>query len=177
MKSLLEIYNQDTSPDAHGDKGTAHSYIEHYYEDAFKPYRNKNITLLEIGIAQGQSLRMWREYFSPDSRIIGYDIRDNGVQCPGCELVYKDATDSNSFNEINELDIIIDDGSHQFDHQLKSLIFLFDKLKSGGLYVIEDVQDIDSTAENFLSFNPNVQIFDFRNIKNRKDDIIIQILK
>ena len=60
---------------------------------------------------------------------------------------------------------------------LKSLIFLFDKLKSGGLYVIEDVQDIDSTAENFLSFNPNVQIFDFRNIKNRKDDIIIQILK
>ena len=176
MKSLLEIYNQDTSPDAHGDKGTAHSYIEHYYEDAFKPYRNKNITLLEIGIAQGQSLRMWREYFT-NARIIGYDIRDNGVQCPGCELVYKDATNSNSFNEINELDIIIDDGSHQFDHQLKSLIFLFDKLKSGGLYVIEDVQDIDSTAENFLSFNPNVQIFDFRNIKNRKDDIIIQILK
>ena len=176
MKSLLEIYNQDTSPDAHGDKGTAHSYIEHYYEDAFKPYRNKNITLLEIGIAQGQSLRMWREYFT-NARIIGYDIRDNGVQCPGCELVYKDATNSNSFNEINNLDIVIDDGSHQFDHQLKSLIFLFDKLKSGGLYVIEDVQDIDSTAENFLSFNPNVQIFDFRNIKNRKDDIIIQILK
>ena len=176
MKSLLEIYNQDTSPDAHGDKGTAHSYIEHYYENAFKPYRDKDITLLEIGIAQGQSLRMWREYFT-NARIIGYDIRDNGVQCPGCKLVYKDATDSNSFNEINNLDIIIDDGSHQFDHQLKSLIFLFDKLKSGGLYVIEDVQDIDSTAENFLSFNPNVQIFDFRNIKNRKDDIIIQILK
>ena len=176
MKSLLEIYNQDTSPDAHGDKGTAHSYIEHYYEDAFKPYRNKNITLLEIGIAQGQSLRMWREYFT-NARIIGYDIRDNNVDCPGCELVYKDATNSNSFNEINNLDIVIDDGSHQFDHQLKSLIFLFDKLKSGGLYVIEDVQDIDSTAENFLSFNPNVQIFDFRNIKNRKDDIIIQILK
>ena len=176
MKSLLEIYNQDTSPDAHGDKGTAHSYIEHYYENAFKPYRNKDITLLEIGIAQGQSLRMWREYFT-NARIIGYDIRDNGVQCPGCELVYKDATNSNSFNEINNLDIVIDDGSHQFDHQLKSLIFLFDKLKSGGLYVIEDVQDIDSTAENFLSFNPNVQIFDFRNIKNRKDDIIIQILK
>ena len=176
MKSLLEIYNQDTSPDAHGDKGTAHSYIEHYYENAFKPYRDKDITLLEIGIAQGQSLRMWREYFT-NARIIGYDIRDNGVQCPGCELVYKDATNSNSFNEINNLDIVIDDGSHQFDHQLKSLIFLFDKLKSGGLYVIEDVQDIDSTAENFLSFNPNVQIFDFRNIKNRKDDIIIQILK
>ena len=75
MKSLLEIYSQDTSPDAHGDKGTAHSYIEHYYEYAFKPYRNKNINLLEIGIAQGQSLRMWREYFSPDSRIIGYDIK------------------------------------------------------------------------------------------------------
>ena len=45
MKSLLEIYSQDTSPDAHGDKGTAHSYIEHYYKDAFKPYRDKDITL------------------------------------------------------------------------------------------------------------------------------------
>ena len=177
MKSLLEIYNQDTSPDAHGDKGTAHSYIEHYYENAFKPYRDKDITLLEIGIAQGQSLRMWREYFSPDSRIIGYDIRDNNVDCPGCELVYKDATNSNSFNEINKLDIVIDDGSHLFGQQLQSFNILFDKLKSGGLYVIEDVQEIDAVKEQFLSLNPNVQIFDFRSIKNRKDDIIIQILK
>ena len=176
MKSLLEIYSQDTSLDAHGDKGTAHSYIEHYYENAFKPYRDKDITLLEIGIAQGQSLRMWREYFT-NARIIGYDIRDNGVQCPGCELVYKDATNSNSFNEINNLDIVIDDGSHLFGQQLQSFNILFDKLKSGGLYVIEDVQEIDAVKEQFLSLNPNVQIFDFRSIKNRKDDIIIQILK
>ena len=54
---------------------------------------------------------------------------------------------------------------------------VFDKLKSGGLYVIEDVQEIDAVKEQFLSLNPNVQIFDFRSIKNRKDDIIIQILK
>ena len=42
---------------------------------------------------------------------------------------------------------------------------------------IEDVQEIDAVKEQFLSLNPNVQIFDFRSIKNRKDDIIIQILK
>ncbi len=76
MKSLLEIYEKYQYSDGHGDKGTAHSYIE-VYEELFNPYRF-NSTILEIGLAYGESFMMWREYFI-DSTIIGVDISDEEI--------------------------------------------------------------------------------------------------
>src|SRR5690606_41306911 len=43
-------------------------------------------------------------------------------------------------NNIGEPDLIIDDGSHINEHVIESFNFLFPRLKSGGIYVIEDVQ-------------------------------------
>ena len=61
MKSLNEIYLDYKSPEGHGDKGTAHTYIDEY-EKLLGQYR-ENSTVLEIGICQGESLKMWEEYF------------------------------------------------------------------------------------------------------------------
>lgn len=36
-------------------------------------------------------------------------------------------------------DVIVDDGGHRMEHQLTSFTYLLPKVKSGGLYVIEDL--------------------------------------
>ena len=75
MKTLEEIYsnhNNGGSGAGHGDKGTVHSYIPEY-ERLFKPYRDKKINILEIGIAYGESLELWDKYFN-NANVFGSEI-------------------------------------------------------------------------------------------------------
>ena len=51
-----------------------HGYLE-IYENYFNKLQNKNLTILEIGIADGKSLLMWSDYFK-NSKIIGIDIHN-----------------------------------------------------------------------------------------------------
>ena len=46
----------------------------HVYEEIFNRYVGKKITFVEIGVLQGGSLHMWREYFGSNARIIGIDL-------------------------------------------------------------------------------------------------------
>ena len=43
------------------------------YDKYFTPYRDLEINILEIGVDNGDSLRIWREYFSK-ANICGIDI-------------------------------------------------------------------------------------------------------
>ena len=43
------------------------------YEIFFKNLRDKEINILEIGVDNGDSLRLWRDYFSK-AKICGIDI-------------------------------------------------------------------------------------------------------
>ena len=56
MKTLNEIYQNYTTPDGNGDKGTAHTYIG-VYEEILAPYR-ENGDIFEIGISLGYSIKM-----------------------------------------------------------------------------------------------------------------------
>jgi len=177
MKTLQEIYNKycTESPVAGGDKGPVHSYIDEYYDTALAPYRTTALKVLEIGINQGHSLMMCKEYFL-QAEIVGVDIKVPNVNT-GCQMIEGDATDPDTFKNLDGFDVIIDDGSHVFKHQIKSFNLLFPKLNVGGIYIIEDIRDIDSSREAFLSLHPSVQIFDMRDNKNRPDDVIVQIKK
>ena len=90
-----------------------------------------------------------------------------------------DATKEETVKKFDSLDIIIDDGSHRIQDQLKSFNLLYPKLKESGVYIIEDIRDIDNTITQFKdlenSHKVNVKIFDFRNLKNIKDDVIVEI--
>jgi cephalosporin hydroxylase len=44
------------------------------YEHHFSRFRNKEVVILEIGIFQGGSLQMWKDYFGPKAKIYGIDI-------------------------------------------------------------------------------------------------------
>ena len=92
------------------DKGN----IKHLYTPIYESIIGnlKNISLLEIGIANGSSLRAWSHYY-PESKITGIDIN------PNCKILCKDndkiniiISDVLEYNFDEKYDVIIDDGSH-----------------------------------------------------------------
>lgn len=121
---------------------------KHYfqiYEKYFKNYRKEPISLLEIGLFECGSLDMWRNYFHPDSTIVGIDI-DKSCSYKASSNVQVLIGDQNNEQfckslgkQFNGFDIIIDDGSHQNDHQINSFTWLWPYIKENGLYMIEDV--------------------------------------
>jgi ubiquinone/menaquinone biosynthesis C-methylase UbiE len=117
-----------------------HDYLN-LYDKYFYAHRNKNINFLEIGILFGDSLKIFDEYFV-NANITAIDIEDKShLSKSNIEIIKGDQSDRNLLNgfEDNKFDIILDDGSHNMVHQQISLGALFKKLKSGGLYVVEDL--------------------------------------
>ena len=112
------------------------------YSNYFKDYKDKEINILEIGIGKGESLRIWRKYFTK-AKICGIDIIDVKFQIEGVDLIKADQTNEKNLKEICDkykgFDIIIDDGGHHSKQIAISLNFLFDYLKDNGLYIIEDL--------------------------------------
>lgn len=128
----------------HTDK-TDHAYLEHY-ATRFACFRHKPITLLEIGVMEGASLRMWRDWF-PNARIYGIDcqketafVEDRIRVLIGCQ---EDPTFLSDVLAITgPLDIVVDDGSHHGRHHVITFDVLWPHLKDGGWYAIEDCQSI-----------------------------------
>ena len=176
MKSLKEIYGNHSYPEGNGDKGTAHTYIE-IYEEVLKPYRN-NGNILEIGISWGYSLRMWREYFINGS-VTGIDVEmlpqaQDLLHNSNYNIIHHDATIPSILNHIGNAryDVIIDDGSHYFPHQIQSFNILKECLNTGGIYIIEDIDDIDTNINSFKELHESCKIIDNRHINNRWDDVL-----
>ena len=96
------------------------------YEIFLNKYQNSNIKILEIGVFNGDSLKIWREYFT-NAIICGFDIDDKKISIPGVDILIGDQTDpiflSSLLNKYKNFDIIIDDGSHVSKHIINHLIF------------------------------------------------------
>jgi len=160
------------------DKGTVHSYIT-YYEKVLEDYKNTENGVLEIGVYQGLSIKMWREYFSK-AKVYGVDISFSQYVLNldlDVNWIKGHQSVEETFKDVNNLDVIIDDGSHKLHDQLKSFELLWPKLNLGGIYIIEDIIDIDKEKEHFIKLHKNVFVHDFRKLKDRSDDVIIEIRK
>lgn len=133
MKTLNELaikYNTDKS-------NLFHDFCDEY-EFFLSKYRNDSIKLLEIGFGSGGSVKMWLEYFN---KAIIYSVDINLFQSidPRHVFICGNQTDSLIYEKIDLFDIIIDDGSHICNDQRITFELLFSKLKSGGIYIVEDV--------------------------------------
>jgi hypothetical protein len=131
-----------------------HHYLA-IYDRILAPYRQgfvapdgttRPLRFLEIGVAQGGSLQLWRQFLGPDAVIFGIDID------PAC----KAADDGNVHvrigsqadpaflravvAEMGGVDVVLDDGSHIATHQRVSFDTLFPLVTDRGLYAIEDLQ-------------------------------------
>jgi len=126
------------------DKGLSGHYYTELYDIFFLPLKNKAAKILEIGIASGDSLKMWRDYF-PKATIYGIDIvpktelDSDRIKTFVADQANRSQLESFVGKSGGYFDIIIDDGGHHMNHQQISLGFLFKYLKPGGYYIIEDL--------------------------------------
>lgn len=133
--------------------GTDKSTITHCYLDNYAKYleswRDKEFTMLEIGVAGGASIKMWREYF-PKAKVYGID---NNPDCAGEGIFIGDHNDLQFMvkvmDEVKHCHLIIDDGSH-VGHDMKRLFdWLFAGwVESGGYYIVEDTHCLYSEHYN-----------------------------
>jgi trans-aconitate methyltransferase len=121
----------------------SHGYLQ-VYDPLFMSLDSIS-NVLEIGVYNGDSLRLLQNYF-PNSNIYGFDLtppRDHHYNDRFKVLLgnQEDRDDLNHiFNSIDgDLDLIIDDGGHTMKQQQTSFGFLFRHLKNGGVYIIEDL--------------------------------------
>jgi SAM-dependent methyltransferase len=139
---LTTIANKHTT-----DKGTVH-YEAHGYTEVYGEYitDDKPYTLLEIGVWRGDSIRMWNEY-NPNIKYHGIDIDTNVFnylnKSEVCTIHIGNQSDKNFIdyivNSIGDLDVVIDDGSHNHDDILNTFKYIFPTLKTGAIYFIEDL--------------------------------------
>lgn len=126
-----------------------HNYAP-IYEKHFSCLREKQITLLEIGLEKGKSARMWNDYFmyadlyfidlSPKHVANGKKILSERSHC----FVAHQGEEKELIDFLEKVDttfdIIIDDGGHNSKYQIISFETLFPYVKQGGIYIIEDLQ-------------------------------------
>lgn len=125
-----------------GKTSFVHDYAEKY-DQFLVPYKDKSINLLELGIANGDSLRSWTDYF-PEGKIYGLDVIDCSKDNSSRIQTFKGSQSDNALlksivEKTGDLDVIIDDGSHIVEHWISSFEYLFPHVKDGGLYIIEDL--------------------------------------
>jgi hypothetical protein len=127
------------------DKSSAgHDYLR-FYEPYLAPLRDQPVRLLEIGILGGASLAVWEAYFA-NGTIIGADIDRRTLRFARPRVLIE-IIDQSNIEHLTQLairhgpfDVIVEDGSHMWEHQITSLRTLFPFLKNGGFYVVEDLQ-------------------------------------
>ncbi len=136
-----EIYSMYTESPRESHKWESYFYI---YEELFGNYRNKEITFVEVGVHNGGSLYMWRKYFGDDARIIGIDLNPvtKKLEKEGFEIYIGNQNDpqfwKKFFNDVKNIDILLDDGSHLYFDQLTTLKETLPFVNNSGIIVIED---------------------------------------
>lgn len=119
------------------------SYLD-VYEGLLADLRDRELTLVELGVLRGGSLRLWMEYF-PRARVVGVDI-DPGARAhvpEGATFILGSQTNERAItavlDDLPPLGVVIDDGSHYVPHMLTSFRFLWPRVMDGGVYVMEDL--------------------------------------
>jgi hypothetical protein len=124
------------------------------YAQLFKHLRGTECTLVEVGILDGGSLFMWREWLGPKARVIGVDMNPEATKWrdAGFEIFIGDQGDPafwrETLAEIGSFDALIDDGGHQSFQQIVTAAEALRAAKKPCVVVVED------TATSFM--------FDFR---------------
>lgn len=120
-----------------------HNYLIYYWKH-FRDIRLQVERVLEIGVQTDRCLKMWEEFF-PNATILGADIDPDCKAFEGGrrKVMIGDQGNRQFCRDLvseagGAFDIIIDDGSHMVEHQIKSFNWLFPSLTEHGIYVIED---------------------------------------
>ena len=142
-------------------------YVDTFYNDLLVPRKESATKVLEIGIWNGDSICLWRDFFS-NATVYGMDISPP----PGNPALYDEnsriklITQTNAYCEssvdmVKELepegfDVIIDDGPHTFETMSYFLQHYLPMVKPGGVVVLEDIIDLNWTPKFLELIDSNV---------------------
>jgi hypothetical protein len=140
MNRLESYFNQN-------EGRLIHKWVHYFdiYERHFSRFRDKEVVILEIGISQGGSLEMWKDYFGGKAKIYGIDINPNckSFEEENVQIFIGSQSDRSFLREIKKrippVDILIDDGGHTMKQQIVTFEELFDHIKEDGIYICEDL--------------------------------------
>lgn len=184
--TLHEI-GQKHGTDKHDECHTifGRSYLD-IYEELFGHLKESNIVLVELGVKDGSSLRMWEEYF-PNAQIIGIDIdpATKRNETDRIKIIISDQQNKDLPQLIGlRPNIIIDDASHVNDLTLASFYNLWPHLMNNGYYVMEDMACSYFDIKPFLNAwpgmsynNPNSDIeYDNAKTRHKLDELFIDTI-
>jgi hypothetical protein len=157
------------------DKESTHHYLD-VYENMFKPFKNKEINIIEVGYATGGSIELWEKYFI-HAHIWCIDIdssnfKENHAQ--RVDLWKSDISEVNQdwFNYFKP-DIAIDDGSHFVDDQIAFFNIIWPNIKKGGYLIIEDIDNLEKDKHHFDDLGVIYQIVDLRKETGHHDSVLL----
>lgn len=167
-----------------------HLYLQKYYDKEFSDIREKDIKLLEIGVATGISIKFWSEWFF-NGKIYGVDIghpsmyTDFYLRNKLYNVYWEDALSFNftSMFHQNYFDYVIDDGSHKLNEQISTIITYLPKIKPNGKLIIEDIRDLNYIPILIKYIDKNLSwewnLLDLRYVGGRSynDSIILEIIR
>ena len=153
----------DIGIQAHTDKAYYHKFTPVYERFLFDK-KDTIKQIVEVGVSTGASLKMWDIYLS-NAKILGLDVlvhpsykdtfseRVSIAKCDAtneAELISTFATYSIFPGSV---DLFIDDGSHFVSHQIKTFGLAWKYVKSGGLYIIEDMH---TSVQDLIGKHPHM---------------------
>jgi len=121
-----------------------HTSYFHVYERLLKPFVGRPITFVEVGVYNGGSLFMWREFLGPQARIIGIDLNPLAKrwESDGFEIWTGNQADPAFWREfaakVGEVDVLLDDGGHSNLQQVQTVVSMAPHTNDGGLLIVED---------------------------------------
>lgn len=146
------------------DKGSGHHNYTRFYYKLFSSIREDPINIFELGLGTndvslpsnmgpngqpGASLYGWKHFF-PNATVYGADIDRNILfEANRIHTFYCDQGSPTSIEQLwsspdlNDIkfDIIIEDGLHTFDYNVTFFENSIQKLKTGGVFIIEDISN------------------------------------
>lgn len=155
--ALAEQYGTDKRPEPLG-----HGYT-HYYHSLFDGHEQSIRKVVEIGIDTGASLRMWRDYF-PSATVYGLDcdvnklISEERIESYQCDQAIGGSLLDAAARIGEQIDFMIDDGSHLPEHQAASARVFVPLLSPSGIYVIEDVLEPKQVTA-YLPYDVHIEYF------------------
>jgi hypothetical protein len=143
------------------------------YQRLFERYHGvPDFVFVEVGVMDGGSLVMWREFFGPSARIIGIDFKPAAekMRGDGFEIFIGDQGSSKFwekfYHEVGDVDVLVDDGGHTNRQQIVTVDSALDHIRDGGMIVVEDV------VTSYLKQWGNPSRYSFMNYAKRVADKI-----
>ena len=139
MKTFQELFDEHT-----GRGIIKWSHYPAIYDKHFWQYRDKEITVLEIGVQRGGSLEIWEKYF-PKAKIYGIDLSSSGYYNSTVKDKYKDRLIPIQGNShyvadlVPQVDLVFIDADHSYNGCFGDIVAYKPKVRSGGILSGHDI--------------------------------------